>query len=159
VVVIIASSLSPRRRCACKGVRAKGGMRTRCGPSGHDGADDDAMAIVQLQSSHCRRHCVAVASTRGVQGRAGQGEVGEWSRRRHGDRAVVIVMASSLPRHCCKCDGVRARARARVGQAQVWCAHEVGMMWVQGYVGTCREPEGGEGRAHRKGDVNGGGGE
>jgi hypothetical protein len=152
--VIITSSLSPRCCCAREGMRAKGGMRTRCGPSGHDSADDDAVAIVRLRSSRCRRHRVAVASARGVRGRVGQGEVGEWSRRRHGDRVVMIITTLSLPRHCCECDGVWAKA----GQAQAWCVHEVGVTWIQGYVGMRREPEGGEGHARRKGDANGGGG-
>jgi hypothetical protein len=59
-------------------------------------------------------------------------------------------------RRCAGQGGVRARVR--VGQAQVWCAQEVGVTWVQGYVGTRQEPEGREGRACRKGDANGGGG-
>jgi hypothetical protein len=59
-------------------------------------------------------------------------------------------------RRCAGQGGVRGRVRA--GQAQAWCAQEVGVTWVQGYVGTRQEPEGREGRACRKGDANGGGG-
>jgi hypothetical protein len=59
VVTTVASSLSPRRRCA-----REGGMRTRCARSGRDGehewasGDDDAVAIVRLRSSSpCHCHC------------------------------------------------------------------------------------------------------
>ena len=87
--VAIVRLRSSRRCCMREGVRAKGGMRMRCAPSGRNGehewvsGDDDAVAIVQLRSSRCHRHRVAVTSARGVQGRVGQGEVGVGSRRRH----------------------------------------------------------------------------
>jgi hypothetical protein len=132
----------------------------RYAPSGRDGehewvrGDDDAVAIVRLRSSCRRRHRVAVASVRGVRERAGQGEVGEWPRRRHGDHAFTIVTSSSSPRHCCERDGVRGGA----GQGQGRGAHEVGVTWGMwaAHVGSLRA---GEGRAHQKGDASGGGGE
>jgi hypothetical protein len=91
-----------------------------------------------------------------MRGRAGQDEVGAWSRRCHGDCAVMIVTSSSLPHHCCERDSVWARAGSRQGQGRG--AHNVGMTWVMQamHVGSLRA---GEGRAHRKGNASDGGGE
>ena len=83
-----------------------------------------------------------------MRGRAGQGEVGEWSRRQYDDRESTIVTSLSSACHCCERDGVRGGA----GQGQGQGAHEVGVTWGMWavHVGSLRV---GEGRAHRKGDV------
>jgi hypothetical protein len=67
-VVIVTVSLL-RARGVCGG----GWARVRWASG-----DDDAVAIVRSRSSCRHRHCVTVASARGVRGRVGQGEVGKW---------------------------------------------------------------------------------
>ena len=138
-----------------------------CVPSRRNGehewasGDDNAVAIVRLRSSRCRCHRVAVASTRGVWGRAVR-----WVSTHDDAMAIVRSRLSRCRRHhitvasARECGPGRGQGNgeggARAGRGRG--AHEVGAMrgiWAV-HIGSLRA---GEGCAHWKGDASGGGGE
>ena len=87
---------------------ARGGQTRVKWASGHD----DGMMITTERSSlhHCHEH----------EGRAGQGEVCEQSRRRCDNRNSAIVASSSSPHRYWKCAG-EGRERASVRARAVQC--------------------------------------
>ena len=116
----------------------------------------------------CDRRVVMVTASLlraqgGVQGRAARRVSG------HDDAMVIVRSRSSHRRHhhitvasARVCGPGRGQGDgeggARAGQGRGWGAHEVGAtrgIWAM-HVGSLRA---GEGRAHQKGDVSGGGGE
>jgi hypothetical protein len=83
------------------------------------------------RSSCCHCHCVAVANARGVQGREGLGEAGEWSQRRRDDHDSTIITSSLSPRCCWESVGeggerTSPRVSAKAGRHMDVCGKDEG---------------------------------